>query len=110
MSPADAPKPTTWDEKCAALESLFGNLQIQRFEKASGIPYGLLIPGMGRDLMLMTPVARPKTLPTKKALKDLAQSAARTVKVLDGFPECAIDALNFDHTELRLLKAKLRIL
>jgi hypothetical protein len=100
----------TWEKKNTALEAAFRNLQIKQFEKATGIPYKFLIPGMGRELMLMSPIPRPKTIGAKKALDNLTQSTGLIIKVLDSLPQTVLDALNFQPAALRELKTKLRIL
>jgi hypothetical protein len=90
------------------------SFQIRRGDEALGVPYEYLIPGIARELMLMIPYQRPKTLPPilppKEALRKLAQSAGRTIKVLDGLPEDALAALNYRPGALRTLHIQLRIL
>jgi hypothetical protein len=101
----------TWEEKCAALENAFRMLRIQRSNKVTGIPYEFLIPGIGRQLMLMSFAApHPKAESAKKELKYLASSVCRTIGVLERLPRAAIDALDIRESALRQLMTKLRIL
>ena len=91
----------TGEEKCTALESAFRRLHIQRFEQAMGIPYEILIPGIGRQLLLMCPGSpRPKVAAFKKALHNLAQSTGRAIEVLDCLRQTALVALNYWQVEI----------
>jgi len=112
MSPPNAKcDDITWEEKCRALANAFRSLKIQRPRKATGIPYESLVPDIGRQLMLMTPVPPgPKTVAGKKSLHDLVQSTGRTIQVLDRLPQSVLDALNYRQAALSELKTKLRIL
>ncbi len=99
----------TWEEKCTALEDAFRSLPIKRFKKTNAIPYEIMIPGMGRQLMLMTPAAPPQILPTA-VLRNLKQSSARIIKVLDSHPSIAFSAMNYKSVELKALIIKLKLL
>jgi hypothetical protein len=79
-------------------------------ENPAGIPYTFVIPGIGRQLMLMSPNSPRKHIPGGKALRELAKSTGRTIEVLDGLSQSAIDALSFRQLELRKLMTNLRIL
>lgn len=104
-----------WEEKCAELEDAFRKLPIRRNEAAPGIPYEFIIPGIGRELMLMRPnsgVHPPKAVSAdaaKKELRDLARKTEALIEVLDGLSRTSLDALNYREVALRKLKTNLRI-
>jgi len=100
----------SWDAKIAALEDLFRTLPVQPPSKVDAIPYSFLIPGIGRQLMLMSPVSRRTQIPGKKAVKALAQKTGRIVELLDGLSQPVIEALNFRQSAIGKLKTDLRIL
>jgi hypothetical protein len=102
--------PISWEAKCAALEDAFRKLSIRRGKARIGIPYESVLPGIPRQLMLMAPISRPKAKSSKKGLCNLEQLTARTVKVLDGLSQDALDSLNYRQTALTELKTKLRML
>lgn len=104
----------TWDEKTVALEGLFLRLPIQKHDASAGIPYQTLIPGMGRQLLLMSPNSQSSSRLAKKGnkkeLRDLARNVQRTLKSLDDLSDAAAASLNFKPFALQQLKTELRIL
>jgi hypothetical protein len=101
-----------WVEKCSALETAFRKLQLPRsIEGVKGIPYETLIPGIPRQLMLMAPwQCRRNILSPKQALRQLDDTSARLVDLMDRLPPIVVEALNFRQRALSDLKTKLRIL
>jgi hypothetical protein len=128
-----------YKSKCAALANAFRKLTIRR-PTGTGIPCEFFIGDIGRQLMPMRPVPRRKLrfvlevkrkkgapklneqwdetpiiedLPAKKApkaLHDLARSASRTLALLDGLSQPALDALNYQKDALRQLRIGLIVL
>jgi len=100
----------TWKEQCTALEDAFRSLPIKRPKKANAIPYDLLIPAMGRQLILMTPSRPPQTVVPKIALRNLNQSSAQIIKVLDSLSSDELSALNHGSMGLQELTIRLKVL
>jgi len=131
------PVSKSWQEKCAALEDAFRQLPRWREETATGIPYEDLIPGIGRQLMMMSPrhgpppengdlppelrhspvltrnAHTPKVKSTASAKRELASLARKTealVEALDDLSRTGLDALNYRQDAIRRLTQNLRIL
>jgi hypothetical protein len=82
------------DPRSAALEKAFFELLPSAVAPGDLTPYHCdLISGIARELLLMIPVERPKTLPAKRALLDLARLARGTVETVDHLPQVAVDSL-----------------
>ncbi len=64
-----------WEESCTALEDLFRALRAKQQGATNVIPYEFVVPGIGRQLMLMKPIARPRVVAARKALVNLAKSS-----------------------------------
>jgi hypothetical protein len=99
-----------WEESCTALEDLFRALRTKRQGATNVIPYEFVVPGIGRQLMLMKPIARPRVVAARKALDNLAKSSERVLEVLDTLPNVALQALNVRLDALHSLKLTLRVL
>lgn len=100
-----------WEEKVTALEDAFRALPTGPFEPILGIPPQFLISGIGRQLMLMRPVAVHKThTPAKKSLSKVAGMAASLTDALDSLPQEAIEAINFNWSKIGTLRLQLRVL
>ncbi len=100
----------TFNEKCAALEAAFNRLREPPATHEDKIPYKMVIPGIARELMLMTPVQKPKSAAAEKGLQKVAAHAGHTVEALDSLSEDALQALNLGPAAIRRLRTTLRIL
>jgi hypothetical protein len=104
------------NEQCIALEDAFRKLTIRRGNPADGIPYDALIPGLGRQLLLMRPspgARRQKVVFVRGArgeLRRLAVKVGAVIKALEELSETSDEALNFRKGVLVNLTLQLSIL
>jgi len=105
----------TWAEKCKTIEDAFRSLPIYHPSADAKIPYEQLIPGMGRQLlMIREPVRRAPAsvskVRAKKELSNLAKKAEALNNAVGSLSKTASSALNFRLEALRNLQTTLNIL
>jgi hypothetical protein len=99
------PEPFDYRKAEAELRRAFQRLPIKDFSaNKDAIPYDFWLRDIPRQLLLMRPLAKKKTLQNKKGLHDVARSAARTLKILDALSDEAKGALTLRPDALRRLR------
>ena len=101
--------PGSWEEKIGALEGAFRALPKGRSRGALGISPDLLVPGIGRALLVQAGQPR-RHIPAKKAIEKLERSSDRLIKAIEVVPPEVFKALNFTRPAMFRLQVALRAL
>jgi hypothetical protein len=98
------------DSRSGEIEDAFRALPPRLSYATGAIPYDVLIPGIGRQLMHMAPVPPPKIRAPKSGLKALEKATSSTIKGLLDLHPTACDVLELKPEALRQITSQLRIL